>query len=117
MHYVFVYGTLKEGFPNHCLMNGSRRVAEATLHGFAMYSIGGYYPGVVRGIGRITGEVYEVNDLTVLDRLEANGRLYQRELVPVEAAEGVIEAWIYLYLGPLHHCERIGETWTMEHHR
>lgn len=47
-------------------------------------------------------EVYEVStphNLDVLDRLEGNGRLYQRELVPINLPDGrTIQAWIYLYL-------------------
>ena len=62
----------------------------------------------------IVGEVYAVNDVTLrlLDRLEVNGELYQRELIEVECLElpnDRLQAWTYLYLGDLRSCSPLDQ--------
>lgn len=74
MHRVFVYGTLKRGFRNHRLLEGSTFIGEAhTLTPYRM--LDGRYP-VLRDAGpdckTISGEVYDVDapTLSALDELE-----------------------------------------------
>ena len=97
---VFVYGSLKRGFINHHVMAGTEFLgAGVTQPGFAMLGLG-RYPGVVRGTAVIAGEVFAVPAPRMgrLDRLEDNGRVYRREVIPIRLPSGVVDAWIYLYL-------------------
>ena len=69
---VAVYGTLKQGFGNHRLLQHCTKVGTVDLEGWDMYSLGGF-PAVCKGNGTILAEVYEVEDLATmvaLDRLE-----------------------------------------------
>jgi len=100
MQNVFVYGSLKRGFVNHHLIARAKFLGVGTTRpGFAMLNLG-RYPGVVRGRAAIGGELFLVPQplMSGLDRLEANGRVYRRELVPITTASGTIQAWIYIYL-------------------
>ena len=100
MQSVFVYGSLKRGFVNHHLIARAKFLGVGmTRRGFAMLDLG-RYPGVVRGCDIIGGELFSVPLPLVggLDRLEENGRVYQRELVPIATGSGTIQAWIYIYL-------------------
>jgi gamma-glutamylcyclotransferase (GGCT)/AIG2-like uncharacterized protein YtfP len=62
----------------------------------------GYFPGVMlldgAEQGRIQGEVYEVDDVTfrMLDKLEGNGRMYQRARVDILKFG---KCWMYFFLG------------------
>ena len=90
MHNVFVYGTLKRGFPNHHLM------PEAEFRGTARTSdrlplvIAGKWctPILIAASGghRVNGEVYGVDDdgLSCLDDLEGNGRELGFDRIDVE---------------------------------
>ncbi len=97
---VFVYGSLRRGFCNHRVMAGAKFLGPGvTQADFAMVDLG-RYPGVIRGDAAVAGEVFAVPNQLMgrLDRLEENGRVYQRELTPITMASGKICAWIYVYL-------------------
>jgi gamma-glutamylaminecyclotransferase len=97
---VFVYGSLKRGFSNHHVMSGTKFVGEGrTGPGFALIDLG-RYPGAIRGGSALAGEVFEVPSHLMgrLDQLEANGRVYERELTRIALTQGAVDAWIYLYL-------------------
>jgi gamma-glutamylaminecyclotransferase len=96
-HLVFVYGTLKRGFPNHATMDGATFVALAqTVERYPMIVQGQHYSPVMMpepGQGhRIVGELWEVDDakLEILDRLESTHLPtgYLREQIAVEPAAG-----------------------------
>lgn len=98
---VFVYGTLRQGFGNHRLLEnpGVRYVGRDYLTGFRMVSCGGFpaiYP-VDSGVpdSTIVGELYEVDDDTMvnLDRLEGVPYHYQRD--KVMTINGT-ETWVYV---------------------
>jgi gamma-glutamylcyclotransferase (GGCT)/AIG2-like uncharacterized protein YtfP len=120
-HLVFVYGSLKRGEHNHALLREVEFRGEArTERQFRLYALP-LFPALVRDDKdpqSIVGEVYAVTDMTlrILDRLEANGRLYQRELIPVDGLESPHErllAWAYLYLGDLRGANPWpGERWS-----
>lgn len=104
-HYIFVYGSLKAGFGNHRFLTDSEFIGSfKTLdRDFIMVSLGSF-PAVCfdkhEGGCQIEGEVYRVDDETLadLDRLEGNGSLYTRKLVPIEGmTENNGQAWIYLF--------------------
>lgn len=109
---VFVYGTLKQGQRNFALSRqaGWRCSAEAYIEGFRLFYIPQSpvrpyaYPGVVRGEGRVWGEVQWFADLKqallLLDELEDEGREYRR--IPTTAyltqpAAQPCAVWVYTY--------------------
>jgi gamma-glutamylcyclotransferase (GGCT)/AIG2-like uncharacterized protein YtfP len=104
-HLVFVYGSLKKGFPNyHVISEGddSQLIMETTTSdNYDMISLG-VFPAVIkqRSWAKIKGEVYAVDDLTmdVLDMLESNGEFYRRELISVDFMEEPV--WCYFLMKP-----------------
>jgi len=90
MHFVFVYGTLKQGEPNHYLLendaNGVRifRGKAKTVNKFPLVVASRYnIPFVLDCAGtglNIQGEIYEVDDdmLGHLDKLEQHPNYYTR---------------------------------------
>jgi gamma-glutamylaminecyclotransferase len=125
---VFVFGTLKEGFPNFGTNRGARLPgAFVTLQRYPLYLVGERCsPWLIDAPGegkRIHGQVFEVNHcaLNALDQLEriteADG--YRRRLVDVESAQGV---WsVFAYLKPVQSIAaaevRVGplSEYTLEH--
>lgn len=99
---VVVYGTLMEGESNHSVMQraSGELIGSTAINGFNMYHLGGF-PGVLEGDGTIQVEVYEVQDMAPLDRLEGYYKdmpergLYDRMEVETEFGK----AWIYTYNG------------------
>lgn len=92
---VFVYGSLRQGFHNHGLLNDLPFLGKAhtTIEKYEMQDTGSFpvvYERAVKMkgkkhnpvVGKIHGEVYVVDPKTLLqlDRLESNGRMYTRSL-------------------------------------
>lgn len=109
---VFVYGTLKKGFPRHEALHGCKCLAEdAELAAYAMRSEGGFYPAIFRAWNFfVRGEVYEVtrSTLDTLDRIESvKEGLFRRirEWITVGAARH--ECWVYIQDYPQAGFERI----------
>ena len=78
---VAVYGSLRAGLHNHCVLNGAEKVGNTSISGYDMFSLGGF-PYVLRGDGKITIEVYNVtndNTLDDLDCLEGYPTFYDRD--------------------------------------
>jgi gamma-glutamylaminecyclotransferase len=105
-HRVFVYGTLKRGFPNAEGMNGAQFLGRfRTCDPFPLVIAGQWYTPVMlpeRGTGhRVLGELYAVGDdtLAALDRLESTHLPtgYTREEIPIESLEdaSIVTAWTY----------------------
>jgi len=107
---VFVYGTLKRGQRNFGVARraGWLRSEAAYIEGFQLYHLpqgGGRlypYPAVVRGEGRVWGEVQWfaglAQALSLLDRLEDEGQEYRR--IPAWAhteRRGLVRVWLYVY--------------------
>jgi gamma-glutamylaminecyclotransferase len=107
MHKVFVFGTLKRGFPNHAEgMAGQTCLgAYRTTQPYPLVIAGRWFSPVMMpepGVGHpVTGELYEVDDerLTLLDKLESvhlpDG--YRRERIEVVSLENGsrASAWAY----------------------
>jgi gamma-glutamylcyclotransferase (GGCT)/AIG2-like uncharacterized protein YtfP len=91
---VFVYGTLKRGWGNHRILEESNLLGECVTHpNFTMVHLGGF-PGVLMGgETAISGEVYEVDELTMnrLDGLEGYPSFYNRLEIPTDYGM----AWMY----------------------
>lgn len=109
-HIVFVYGTLKRGYPNdHVGMPRATFIGEyQTVERYPLVIGGPYFtPYLISETGngfQVTGEAYEVDDtvLAELDVLESthlpNG--YRRHKIAVEALSPKLQplgrAWTYL---------------------
>ncbi len=108
---VFVYGTLKRGFPLHHHLRGARYLGRAWLRGFVMYDLG-WYPAILPGEGVVSGELYEVDwaTLLLLDEVEEEGEEYERRLLSVELEDGRREeAFVYVYRKDLKGQPRVQE--------
>ena len=99
MSLLFVYGSLKQGFPNTHVNTGLRRPgAFGTRERLPLYLLGdGHVPCLVLSPGsghQVRGEVYEVDapSLAVLDRLERLGEPngYQRVSIEVGALDAEV---------------------------
>jgi gamma-glutamylcyclotransferase (GGCT)/AIG2-like uncharacterized protein YtfP len=116
---LFVYGSLRPGFGGEMakwLASVAQAAGAAVARG-TLYRID-YYPGFVAGAeGNVVGELFRLPDaaaiLAVLDEHEECGahfpppQEYRRERVKVETAEGVVEAWTYVYARDVTGLERI----------
>jgi gamma-glutamylaminecyclotransferase len=107
MHQIFVFGTLKDGFPNFAVNDGTRVSGSyLTQPKYELYLVGPRYtPWIIPDQGegmQISGEVYEVDDngLARMDELERinypDG--YQRASINVvnKQSEEVIAVFIYM---------------------
>jgi len=90
---VFVYGTLKRGFPNHDLLRRARAAGEArTRERFPLAVVGSWFvPALLDRPGEghcVRGELYAVDPptLAALDELEGVGEPdgYDRRRIEVE---------------------------------
>jgi gamma-glutamylcyclotransferase (GGCT)/AIG2-like uncharacterized protein YtfP len=103
---VFVYGTLMSGEGNNRLLDGCTRIGEAvTEKPFALHNVGFPVTFYHKKGKPVLGELWEIpgeiNDQVIarLDRLEAEGRMYQRHRVrvlPLASTEPSIETWMYV---------------------
>lgn len=81
---LFVYGTLKRGYGNHHILEGSTYLGNYELEGSTLIDLGAY-PGLIPAEDDVhdvvLGELYEIDDdlLPRLDRLEGVPWLYTRE--------------------------------------
>jgi gamma-glutamylcyclotransferase (GGCT)/AIG2-like uncharacterized protein YtfP len=88
-HLIFVYGTLMRDESNHRLLATARFVAEAhTESCFDLFDLGHFPAMSAGGQTVVRGEVYAVDDQTLvrLDRLEGHPEFYQR--TPIRLADG-----------------------------
>ena len=109
LHRVFVYGTLKEGFPNHARNAGTRLVGDyRTRERYPLLLVGERYsPWLVLDEGegyRVSGQVFLVDDeaLDALDRLERVTEVdgYRRLRIGVVARSSGDESEAFAYLKP-----------------
>jgi gamma-glutamylaminecyclotransferase len=84
MHFVFVYGTLLRGEPNHELLSRSRFLGEArTEPSYTLVDMGAFPAMIHQGSTSVVGEVFEVTDdvLDALDELEGHPDWYTRTTI------------------------------------
>lgn len=110
MHKVFVYGTLKEGFPNFASNSGRRfRGDFITSERFLLYLIGERHsPWLVFDTGngyRVRGQLFEVTEygLLVMDGLERINESdgYRRVTIDVLCLETHETFNVYIYVKPV----------------
>jgi len=102
---VAVYGSLKQGYGNHRLLETSEfKGGTQTKPEYTMYSMGGFPCITEEGGTSIEIEVYEVEDsvFSRLDQLEGYPTFYNRKEIETEWGD----AWVYYindraYLGRL----------------
>jgi gamma-glutamylaminecyclotransferase len=107
---VFVYGTLKKGFPNHAKYMGTSKLLGnyRTVEKYPLFLTGErYVPCMVNrpGVGyQVEGEIYDVDDdtLKMLDALERTNQPdgYTRQMIRFIASDRINsdqrEAHVYL---------------------
>ncbi|MGL5965497.1 MAG: gamma-glutamylcyclotransferase family protein [Fusobacteriaceae bacterium] len=98
--YVFVYGTLKQGYYNNVYLQNdhSQFIKNTTVRGYEMYKSNNLsYPFVLpKDNAKIEGELWRVTSNKVishLDILEGVPNLYTRELIKTDTGE---DAYIYI---------------------
>lgn len=111
-HYVFVYGTLRRGGSNHLVLSGNTK---NVFGGVAVTSSARWdmwvadtgagkprfpvmlYSGDKSRWAKVKGELWYVPTETILkmDRLEANGTLYERTMEGVWVGNEKVNAFVY----------------------
>lgn len=102
MDYVFVYGTLKEGFPNHHLLPSSQLVGECrTVARWPLVIAGEWFSPILiddHGSGsKVTGELYSLDDssLEFLDELEGVGAPLGFSRIEIVVDIRSVPVWTY----------------------
>lgn len=93
MHLLFVYGTLKKGFPRHRVLQNARYIGIAkTVPEYGMYAFRGFPALVDKNMANfpsyVFGELYEVDDQTIaeVDVIEGvDSNLFKRALVNLDS--------------------------------
>ncbi len=104
---IFVYGSLMTGFWNYeRLLKGKvKSVTSAEMEGL-LYHLPAGFPGVTEGEGIVKGELMELDDEGILQRLDSlegyvpgsNNNLYTRVRKKVKLKNGETQfCWVYLY--------------------
>lgn len=102
---IFVYGSLKKGYSNYHYLENSEFVGPGITQeaDFDMLSVGDAYPALVAGKYHAVGELFWVDEDTLvrMDRLE--GALYERKQIKVNLFSNnalLLVAWVYIYIHP-----------------
>lgn len=108
MSLLFVYGSLKEGFPNFHVNKGTRLPGSyRTVHAHPLFLAEGVLPCLLNTPGRghqVVGQLFEVGDaeLAAMDRLERVGEPggYDRVTIDVEPNDdgraGPLSVFVYV---------------------
>jgi gamma-glutamylcyclotransferase (GGCT)/AIG2-like uncharacterized protein YtfP len=89
---VFVYGTLRAGDVNHVYLKQSSFVEKNTTEPqYTLVNLGLFPAMLAKGNTAVHGEVYNVDDRTLLtlDRLEGHPNFYVREQIKLSNGEQV----------------------------
>ena len=122
---IIVYGTLKKGQHNSCMLEGEELIGvAATIEKFNMASIGvpivsqPLTDNAKRSAKPIVGEVYKINQslLGYVDQLEGHPVLYKRTLKKIKMlnTREILEAYIYLFSSCVHDVERYFDEYEEE---
>ncbi|MFN4146724.1 MAG: gamma-glutamylcyclotransferase [Runella sp.] len=119
--FLFVYGTLRQGFQNPFASYLRQNAVYKGTGTFAgrLYNLG-HYPGAVydtQSSHQVVGEIYELkNAALILKKLDdyegINEPLpeYKRQKIEVQSETGeLVDCWIYLFILPTHGLQLIAE--------
>lgn len=112
-HYVFVYGTLKQSERRGDLLKLTRdaqlcgtAVTEKKVYDMVLAPVDNFsdaFPVLLEGTSQqrqtaVRGELWLVPTQTLirLDRIEANGSMFERQEIPVHCGKNKVMAWCYL---------------------
>ncbi|MCA8986692.1 MAG: gamma-glutamylcyclotransferase [Planctomycetaceae bacterium] len=115
--YLFVYGTLKQGFCRAHYLQPARYLGNArTAPGFIMFNCGSY-PALIQNHGTesIVGELYEVpaSLWSTLDEVEGVAAdWYSRKTIPLIEPHHDLTVQAYYYKRSITGLKRVGEEWT-----
>lgn len=106
--YIFVYGVFRDSGKG--LLENYRFCGKATING-NIYRVNDFYPGFVRGDGKVIGDVYLI-DPTIFPQLdEFEGDEYVRNKIRTSTD---IECWIYEYKHDISKFRKIeGGDWML----
>lgn len=106
--YIFVYGVFRDS--GKSLLEKYRFCGKATING-NIYRVNDFYPGFVRGNGKVIGDVYLI-DPTIFPQLdEFEGDEYVRKKIRTSTD---IECWIYEYKNDISGFNKIeGGDWML----
>jgi len=102
---LFVYGSLKQGFPNHnrIFVGTDIKITPAWTYG-KLYDLG-YFPALTDGNNKVYGELIEFDNPEILQRVDyLEGfrgdnhphNYYERRMVDVFVGGNKVKAWVYV---------------------
>lgn len=82
---LFVYGTLRAGQVAHGMLAGAAFLGKRSAPGFKVLDLGDY-PAIVPGDGEVPGELYEVDEATLvkIDEYEGAPTVFQRVAIVLD---------------------------------
>lgn len=88
---LFCYGSLRTGEYNHTLLNHSRKIADAVIDGFVLYSLG-IFPAMVPSddpSSQVYGEVFEVDpsEFACINRMELGAGYVAQEVSAIQTED------------------------------
>ena len=101
--YIFVYGSLKRGFPLERYLVGCEFISPGKLEGASLLNLGAY-PALIlcRPSTGVLGEIYKLGGatlLTMLDAVENEGLMYKRVQMEVHTPPAEkLTCWVYVYM-------------------
>jgi len=114
---IFVYGSLKQGFPAHDFLEGGEFLGVGKLDGYALYPVCSW-PGIKSKKGHtVIGEVFRIpiGLLESLDSYEGYPDLFDRKEVQLELIgenlkvieDSTITCYVYTYNGDVNNLSPI----------
>ncbi|MEP3479364.1 MAG: gamma-glutamylcyclotransferase family protein [Fuerstiella sp.] len=117
---VFVYGSLKRGFPLHQHLAGANFIDDAKTASMYFLVNCGEYPGLRHATNQqpgvsIVGEIFQVDakTLVLLDEVEGVcAGLYRREAVQLRGTHEHKHVWAWFYLSDGFDQQIVGDAWV-----
>ncbi len=106
--YIFTYGVFREA--SKLLLGDSFSCGMSSVDG-KIYWVNEFYPGFIRGSGKVWGDVYSIDPKVLPTLDEYEGDEYIREKIITHSD---IESWIYVYIHDISNFkEIIGGDWLL----
>lgn len=105
---LFVYGSLKRGFALHQHIANQKFIAEAiTCSNYTLLDLG-WFPGLIPGSRSISGEVWEIENISLLDQVE--GTAFARKPVKLLSPFNEENVEAYFYIASRRGCQIYSDT-------